>query len=300
MDATFAQEFRPTPTPAAGRIALGLLLTALAVPGVLFGAFLLWLPHTVRYATSSAHVTVTMDHRIAQRTRSFGRGEVVAARAVELPHGRRQVGTAMPGYCVGTFSYGGIGRVWQATDCSRDAVLLQFKGKPQRVVLTPADRAGFLAALDEGRDAAFAPNLSARAGAGWWAVKIAVLLLVPLTCAVPAVFFVAPGRLRYRVRQGALEVRTLLASRHVEVLGSVVTRYRPRKALKLAGSGFPGYFTGWFLLDGARTRVYATTLREGVLIEGKSRVFVTPADPEGLLAALVAAGAHPAWQPKEE
>ena len=296
MDATFAQEFRPTPTPAAGRIALGLLLTALAVPGVLFGAFLLWLPHTVRYATSSAHVTVTMDHRIAQRTRSFGRDEVLEAREVELPHGRRQVGTAMPGYCVGTFAYAGIGRVWQATDCSRRAVLLGFKEKPQRVVLTPADRAGFLAALHEGREATFAPNLSARAGAGWWAVKIAVLLLVPVMCSVPAVFFVAPGRLRYRVRQASLDVRTLLALRQVDVMGAVVTRCHPKKTLKLAGSGFPGYFTGWFLLDGTKARVYATTLREGVLIEGKSRVFVTPADPEGFLAALIAAGARPAWQ----
>lgn len=267
------------------------MVTALAVPAALFGAFLMWLPHTVGYVTTSASITVTMDHRVVQRVRSFARGDVVQTRMVELPRGRRQMGTSMPGYCVGTFAYQGIGRVWQATDCSRRAVLLDLTGKPERVVLTPADRPGFLAALEEGREATFTSNPS-RADGWWWALRFVVLLLLPLTCSVPAVFFVAPGRLRYRVGQGSLEVRTLFALRRFAVTGSVVTRCRPLRTLKLAGSAFPGYYTGWFLLEGTRTRVYATSLREGVLVEGESRVFVTPADQDGFLAALAAAGAR--------
>jgi hypothetical protein len=44
--------------------------------------------------------------------------------------------------------------------------------------------------------------------------------------------------------------------------------------------------------DRAPTSVYATVRESGVLFEGDERVFVSPADPAGVIAAAVAAGAR--------
>jgi hypothetical protein len=62
--------------------------------------------------------------------------------------------------------------------------------------------------------------------------------------------------------------------------------------MRIAGSAFPGYYTGLFREGGRNLRVYATDLRRGVLLEGPQRVYLSPADREGFLAALQAEGAR--------
>ncbi|MBN1334856.1 MAG: hypothetical protein JXB39_02740 [Deltaproteobacteria bacterium] len=99
-----------------------------------------------------------------------------------------------------------------------------------------------------------------------------------------------PRRLRYEVVQGHLVVRTVLATRRFALSGRSARRTGVHARLRLAGTGIPGYHTGWFLLDVGATRAYATRFDDGVLLEGKPRVFVSPADPEALLAALRARG----------
>jgi hypothetical protein len=61
--------------------------------------------------------------------------------------------------------------------------------------------------------------------------------------------------------------------------------------MRLWGSGAPGYYTGLYRVDGANTRVYSTSVEEGVLIEGESsRVFVNPEDEAAFLEAMRTTG----------
>jgi hypothetical protein len=270
---------------------LGTVLTLLALPAALIGASLLWLPHSITYLTGPEDVTVTLDRGVWKTERVFPRERIATAQEVTLPAGSRRAGTSLPGYCAGRFYYPGVGSVWQATNCSRRAVLVVLSRPDEKVVLTPADARGFLAALEGGERMAFRPE-EVRPRFSWLAVKLLIAAPVPLVLLLPAVFFVAPGKLRYAVGQGMLEVQTLFVRRRFALAGSTARRYRPGGAFKRAGSAFPGYYTGSFSLDGTSSKVFATTLKEGVLLEGERRVFVTPEEPEQFLAALAEHGAN--------
>ncbi len=284
------RHFLPAPQPATSRLLLGALFLVLALPAAVIGAAVLWLPHRVVYRTGPEGVTVVLDRGLWVRERHFSRQQTEGIEPVELPPGRRKVGTHLPGYCVGTYLYPGVGSVWQAGNCSRSAVLLRRQGVPERVVLTPEDRADFLAVWAAGGTASFRPAAVPEGGL-WWGLKLLVLLPVPLVLVLPLLFFVAPSRLRYAVGGGFLEVRTLFGRKRFAVAGGTARAVSPRRCFKLVGSAFPGYYTGSFLVDGAATRVFATSLREGVLVAGERRVFVTPADRAGFLAALAEQGA---------
>jgi hypothetical protein len=55
----------------------------------------------------------------------------------------------------------------------------------------------------------------------------------------------------------------------------------------------PGYLTGRFREEGRAVRVYATDVKQTVLVEGDgTRVIVSPEDPRAFLAALRAEGAR--------
>ena len=106
-----------------------------------------------------------------------------------------------------------------------------------------------------------------------------IVIAVAIAATISVLLIVGPGKMRYIVRPGLLEVRTLFG------------RHWPRVTLRVAGTGAPGYYTGLFRADGATTRVYATDLHEGVLIERPVRVFLSPDDPAAFLARLREAGA---------
>ncbi|NWF99687.1 MAG: hypothetical protein HXY19_01925 [Thermoanaerobaculaceae bacterium] len=284
------QQFLPAPQPAKSRILLGTLLIVFTLPAAVIGAAAVWLPHRVAYRTGPQGVTVVLDRGVWVRERHFSREQVAGIEAVELPPGSKRVGTNLPGYCVGTFVYRGLGSVWQAGNCSRSAVLLRQHGEPERVVLTPQDRAEFLAAWAEGQSASFHPKAVPADGV-WLGLKLLVLLPLPALLVLPLLFLVAPAKLRYAVGGGWLEVRTVFGRRRVAVAGATARPIRPGRCFKVMGSAFPGYYTGSFRLDGVATKVYATSLREGVLVAGQQRVFVTPADGASFLAALSEQGA---------
>jgi len=123
-------------------------------------------------------------------------------------------------------------------------------------------------------------------------VMSALLIFVLISVAlVEALVIVGPRRMRYLVGEGRLEVRTLYARRRWPVAGLRARRHRARVSLRLAGASMPGYYTGLFRADGKTTRLYATRLEDGVLLEGPARVFLTPEDPGGFLAALREQGA---------
>jgi len=86
-------------------------------------------------------------------------------------------------------------------------------------------------------------------------------------------------------------VRTLIGAKRFALAGATARRCTPGRIFKVAGNGLPGYYTGWYRLDGGSVRVYATRLTDGVLLEGTKRVFVTPAEVDAFIAELKSNGA---------
>jgi PH (Pleckstrin Homology) domain-containing protein len=118
------------------------------------------------------------------------------------------------------------------------------------------------------------------------------VLLVVLMGYMAAITFFAVSRTRFHVGARRFGVRTLFREKHWPMDGLRARKHAPHFELRLFGTSMPGYLSGWFLVDGKKTLVYATRRDEGVLLEGDTRVFVTPADPDGMLDALRLAGAE--------
>jgi hypothetical protein len=115
--------------------------------------------------------------------------------------------------------------------------------------------------------------------------------LFALVAYLASITFLAVPRMRFHVGARRFEIRTLFGTRVFHTDGLRATRYVPRFELRLMGTAMAGYYTGWFLIDGQRTLVYATGRGEGVLLEDAStRVFVTPANVSGMLESLRLAG----------
>lgn len=282
--------FRPPPRARRLRLVLGLPLVALLVAIVGGTTFLLWAPHELRYEVSDGALVVSSGPRPLVDHRRVPLTDISGVDPVELGRGRKVRGTNMPGYCVGVYRYRELGTVWQATDCSAAAVVVGVRGESRPLVLTPADRQALIAALERGdryvdRPAERAP------GSSWSPVMLLPLVTVPVAVIAAAVFLVAPGRLRYRVDGDAVEVTTVFGRRRFALAGCRARRHTAKIGLRLWGTSVPGYFTGWFLADGRRTRVYATTASDGVLIEGDAlRLFLSPAEPDRFLEMLHAFG----------
>ena len=257
---------------------------AVTVPGIV------WLPRAIRYEVSADSLRVMLRTGWWRTGSEVPTAAITRARPVELGPGRRTVGSTMPGYCVGSYVFAGLGEVWLATSCGRSAVLVEVAGQPRPVVVAPADRDAFLAALSSRRAATFAPAAGPPMP-GWTAIRLLSLLPVLLIPLLVATFFIAPGRLRYEVGQGELLVRTLIGTKRFPLAGATARRLTPGRIFKVAGNGLPGYYTGWYRLDGGSARVYATRLVDGVLLEGTKRVFVTPAEVEAFMEELRRNGA---------
>jgi hypothetical protein len=283
--ATDPMVFRPPRLKRGLQLALGLPLSLLVVLPTLFAAWLVWTPQVVELRIEEGWLHVTTAPAPISRRHAFDLTTIVAVDEVRVSRGRRIAGTGLPGYCVGIFSYPEIGRVWQATDCSRDVLVLR-RANDNPVVLTPPDRERFRAALENGAGY-HESQPPPETGSGWLMLKLMILLTPLLGILVPVIFFVAPGRLRYRVISGGLEIITLLGVRRFATAGCTARQHRPRVGMKLWGTGAPGYYTGTFRVDGANTKLYTTSIKEGVLIEGPGvRVFINPEDDAGFLHAI--------------
>jgi Bacterial PH domain len=285
------QEFPPAPAGAVARTWLGIGLTVVTGVVAAVAASLFWLPHDLRYEIDAEYLRIHTRSALWSRTRVVALTDIEEARRVDLGRGRRRFGTAMPGYCVGTFHYPELGDVWEASDCSRRAVVVVVRGQARPLVLTPQPTGAFLAALEGHRPAVFQPP-PVELASFWVLVKLAMLLPLLLVVIIPVLFHLAPARLRYAVGEGALVVRTLLRRRSFPVVGVLARRHQPRVGVKLVGSSLPGYHAGIFTVDGKRTRVYATRLDDGVVLEGDTRLFVSPQDADGFLALLRHEGAR--------
>ena len=281
--------FRPPRRRRGLQLAIGLPLTVVALVPTLYAAWLVWSPHVVKLAVGDGRLDITTGPSLLGGHRRVDLEAISSVEEVRLEGGRRVNGTALPGYCVGHFRYSNLGTVWQATDCSGDALLLRL-GAGEPIVLTPPDRESFVAAFASG-GSYVGEQPTPSTGAGWAAIKILIALLPLLGIVVPLVFFVAPNRLRYRVEPGELVVTTILGSRRFATRGAAVRPHRPQVGLRLWGTGAPGYYTGLFRVDGENTRVYATSVERGVLIEGDGlRIFVNPENETPFLEAMQTLG----------
>ncbi len=222
-------------------------------------------------------------------THMFAEGRIRDARVTDLRGGYRTRGTGAPGLCTGNWWYPELGPVWQATSCANRGVVLDVRGEERRVVVTPPDPEAFVAAINAGTDfeIALPPG-------GVTLLKIipgvAALFLLITTGMIVAVFLAGPKRMRYLVDGDTLEVQTLFSRRSWPVRSLHARAHTPKVTMRIFGTAFPGYYTGLYRADGANTRIFATDLKSGVLMEGPARVFLSPAEPEAFLSALRDAG----------
>ena len=278
--------------PLARRSRVGLVLALVLGTVMLIGAAVLGTiaagASQVTYSQRAGVLEVSTGSFV-DGTRMFATSKITNARIVDLRGGRRVAGTGAPGLCTGTWWYPDLGRVWQATSCAVRGVVLDVAGEERPVVVTPPDPDAFVVAVKDGVDfdVALPPGdvvlLKVVPGGA------AVLLLITSSMIV-ALFLMGPSRMRYVVRDGRLEVRTLFSKSSWPARTLRARAHSPKVTLRLFGTAFPGYYTGLFRADGANTRMYATDLKRGVLVEGPARIYVSPAEPEAFLAALRDAG----------
>lgn len=117
---------------------------------------------------------------------------------------------------------------------------------------------------------------------------VLVVMLVPvvIVSVLAAVVMLGPGRMRYVVGGGFLEVRTMFGTQRWPAAGARAKVYTPGRLWRVMGTSVPGYHTGRYRESGLATRVYATTLDRAVLFEGEDRVLVSPEDQGEMLRAL--------------
>ena len=289
MDTNAVHVFRPVPVKKLARIWFAVLAAVVVVPAAWLFVWLTRTP-TIRYEIGNGTLTITSVLGSERNRTAIDLARIATATPEWLRGGRLRFGTEKPGYCVGFFAYPRVGEVWLVSNCSAQAIVLTSSAEATPVAITPADRDGFLRALRTGQPAVFTPP--GRHGALWWGDLVIVLgAAAAALAALAVVFLVAPARLRYTVRGGALEIGTLLHHRVVPLAGVRARPHRPLGGQRLAGLPLPGYRVGSWMLDTMATSVLASAADDGVLVEGEGRLFVNPEDREGFLAALAAEGA---------
>jgi hypothetical protein len=283
------REFRPPVRRSTAALVLaGVLGLVLLVSGALLGTIALG-SSQVTYTLHGGTLTVDSGSFL-DGSHAFALSDVTDAHEVTLSGGRRTRGTGAPGLCTGIWWYPDLGSVWQATDCSPRAVVLTVTGEPRPVVFSPPDPVAFLAQLDARTDT-FVPLAPGSATVMRVVPGLGALTLLVISVMLTAVFVAGPKRMRYVVGDGQLEVHTIFSSRRWPARDLRARLHTPKVTLRLAGTAFPGYYTGLFRSDGATTRIYATELRSGVLLEGPARVFLSPESPAAFLEALKREGA---------
>ena len=283
------REFRPPVRRSTAALVFAVVFGLGTFVGAVFLAAIALGSSQVTYAIKAG--TLTADSgSFVDGSRSFPLADVTSAREVTLSGGRRTRGTGAPGLCTGIWWYPDLGSVWQATDCSPRAVVLTVTGDERPIVLSPPDPAAFLANVDARTDTfiALAPGdatiLRVVPGLGALTLLVASFMLT-------SVFVFGPTRMRYVVGDGHLEVHTIFSRRRWPARELTARPHVPKVTLRVAGTAFPGYYTGLFRADGETTRVYATDVTSGVLLLGPARVFLSPESPAAFLEALRQEGA---------
>jgi hypothetical protein len=279
--------FRPPMRHRRLQLWIGVPLSIVIVAVAVLCAFLMWAPHRLRYTIDDHTLVVVSGARPFEGRRVVPLTMIRGAETRDLPRARKVYGTNMPGYCAGVFHFPDLGRVRMATDCSRRVVVVTADDEELPIVVSPSDPERFLRALSG--DAGYDGGPVAPPGDPGWLVFRIVLPLITLAVAwiVPVVVVLGPARLRYRIANDRLDVRTIARTQSFPMAGCTVRRHRPKITLRWWGTAMPGYYTGWYRSDGVSTRVYATNVAHGILIEGPGlRLFINPERSEDFLNRL--------------
>lgn len=278
----------PTPLLRVAQLALVLLLAMVtAVQATLF-----WLPHSIDYTVDDGMLVVDAQLGFLDMGRVASLHDVAGAQPLNLTSVYRTNGTALPDFCHGTWQVGDVGRVWMASTCVNDVVLVTFDDGTEPWVLSPADAAGLVGAVEGGQSATFAA--AAGPPPGWF--------LRAFTVVIPFVLFgvlwgviVSPMRMRYDVGGGLLQVRIAWQTTTVQLAGAVLVRGMPEGwTWRTWGISMPGHKVGRFRVGGKPHRVAMSDRANAVVVhapgDGMS-VIVSPEDVGGFVAACIAEGA---------
>jgi hypothetical protein len=289
MEERTGRLFRTVPVRAPARLWFTVIMVVVALALVLASLTLLRLPR-ISYAIEAGNLHIHARLGSTHEDKVIPIARISGAEPEWLHDGSLRFGTEKPGACVGFYDYERTGEVWQVTDCSAEVVLLRASSETTPLVIAPPDRELFIKALWANSPGVW--EVAARRPASWWLTLVALaLMLIVVTAALVVAFFVAPARICYLVRAGALDVLWFGGARQVQLEKCRAFKHRPLLGERLAGVPLPGYVVGSWLLDSMATSVVASSLEDGVIVECEGRMFVTPADRDGFLAALAQAGA---------
>jgi hypothetical protein len=288
MTDTPRRHFVPIPAGRTGLYVLAGSLSLVLVVIVWLG-FAYLVPPKLIYEIDSSRLVIRTSVGLKENAKVVELGRIYEAQPTVLRGGQLRMGREKPGYCVGLFYFGSVGEAYLATNCSDRAVVLKASGEVAPIVVTPPDGNEFIRALYAARPARFEAPSNMR-GAGL-VVAVLLLVLVLVVAGLVAALWLAPHRLSYEVGNGQLVVNTLMKRHVFSVPGTRVKVHRPLLGDRLSGVHLPGYWVGSYTLDTMATTVYASIKDEGVLVEADGRLFLTPQDKQGFLAALEEAGA---------
>ena len=273
--------------PRRGFAALVGVLAVLPVIAVI--ASWLTAPHQITYEVTSEKIVIHAGTSMTEKNKEIPLSRIEEASPAWLRGGSLDFGTEKHGYCVGFYEYPNYHKVWQATDCSAEGVIIRAGGEVMPIIIAPDNRDVFLAAVRDGMAMTF-PTAVTPSGLHWPALVALAVVLWGAAFVLGALLFLGPARMRYLVRDGQLGVTTLAGKRSFPLAGVSARAHTPLLGERLSGVNLPGYCAGVMVFDRAPTSVFATVRESGVLLEGDERVFVSPADPAGLIAAVIAAG----------
>lgn len=259
-----------------------LILPLLALPWIFLA------PATITYRITNGRLLVDARLGPIHHSQDVALADVKGVDLVTPTSAVRLAGTGRPpDLCAGRFRTPETGSAWAAFPCAVDD-LVAVRLADDTLLLGPADREGFVAALRAGADADLpvAPVASGPAMV-WWPVGLLVVILVPAAWAMrrftqPFVYRVADGILDVPATFGRVRVPLAGARVHAGTLG--------RWTIRVAGTAVPGRALGLFR-GGGRWMHIAATGNDGLLVEGRRNLFVTPEDVDAFLAAVRAQGA---------
>ncbi|MFO0889701.1 MAG: PH domain-containing protein [Isosphaeraceae bacterium] len=285
---------------------LGLLMLGL---GGALGAYSTLGPRMVSLEASNQGIRVHGD----VYARTIPREDLKLAEARPLDCGAepgytpssRTNGIGLPSYQSGWFRLANGSRALLFMTDWKRAVLIPTT-QDFNLVVSPADPPGFLAAL--ARPEAEATPLSFPLSEGGTSWSSPAAWIIPLlSCGLP--FLMAPlllyiasstRKVRFEITEDGLRIRGDLFGRLIP-WGSLrlaeartenlkeVPEHRP--ILRTCGVGLPGYSSGWFRLkDRSKGLLFLTDQTRAVYLPttGDYALLISPADPDGFLAALQA------------
>lgn len=250
---------------------------------------LFWGSQKIEYSIGDGRIQVRAESGVFSDSIEMAVSDLAEVRPVILSGGSRSWGVGMPGFCVGRFYYEGLGNVWQATNCQDAVLALIFPKKEQTILISPEDQGRLRQVLQLHQAGRFRPAPVSPGGL-WIVAQYVVLALPALFLALAGILILGPRRLGYRLSSGQLEVQLALYRRHFPLYDLTVRRQAPEVGLRILGTGVPGYYTGLFRVQGEKTRVFASSFTEGLLLEGRERIFLNPADPQAFLERLTDLG----------